>query len=388
MRLSHSNSQPLQLHRGGGNRCAALGCIAVLYVLGSDFTTTSAIADGAGSPPKKTALAGLDTGAAQAHACRMSRRARAQRSDARWWVGVDENGLGPRLGPLVATACAIESPLLDDAAAQRAGASLGIADSKVTSGFGSMAHAEGLSLAVAEACSGRAPSDADDVLAALVLDGVLALRAPCPVRSRAQCWGTLPVPAFGGRIDEGRAILAELAADGRGMSVVRVRSAILCARTYNEAVARLGSKLVVDLHLFERLLLDARRASGADVRATCGMVGGIRRYPERLTLIDPAKVEIVEETKARARYRVAEVGDVTFEVDADASALPVALASMVGKYLRELWMARQNAFYRGHDPQLPSVSGYHDPVTARLVASTGALRAELGIDPRCFERET
>jgi ribonuclease HII len=169
---------------------------------------------------------------------------------------------------------------------------------------------------------------------------------------------------------------------------VRVRSAILCARTYNEAVARLRSKLVVDLHLFERLLLDMRRASGADLRAVCGMVGGIRRYPERFTTIDAAKVEVVEETKARARYRVEGLGELTFEVDADASSLPVALASMVGKYLRELWMARQNAFYRGHEPTLPSVSGYHDPVTARLVDATRVLRVELGIDPRCFERES
>jgi ribonuclease HII len=302
-------------------------------------------------------------------------------------VGVDENGLGPRLGPLVVTACALACSRLDDSAAQRAGAALGIADSKVSSGFGSMAHAEGLALAVAERAAGRTPRDADDVLAALGLDGLLALRAPCPVRSRPQCWGALPVPAFGGRIDQGRAILAGLGAGRCGVSVVRVRSAILCARTYNDAVARLGSKLAVDLHLFERLLLDARRASGADLRAVCGMVGGIRRYAERFTLFDAADVEVVEEGKACARYRIRGLGDVGFEVDADARALPVSLASMVGKYLRELWMARQNAFYRGLDPRLPAASGYHDPVTRRLVEATEALRAERGIDTRCFERE-
>jgi ribonuclease HII len=303
-------------------------------------------------------------------------------------VGVDENGLGPRLGPLVATACALESAHLDDAAAQRVGEKLGIADSKVSSGFGAMAHAEGLALAVVEAMAGRAPRDADEVLAALSLDGVLALRAPCPARSRAQCWGELAVPHFGGELADGREILASLAGGRRKVALVRARSAILCARTYNDAVERRGSKLAVDLELFELLLADVRRASGHDVRATCGMVGGIRRYAERFATIEASRVAVIEETRTRAAYRVAGLGEVVFEVDADASSLPVALASMVGKYVRELWMARQNAYYRSLDPELPAVSGYHDPVTARLVGATRLLRAERGLDERCFERSS
>jgi len=88
----------------------------------------------------------------------------------------------------------------------------------------------------------------------------------------------------------------------------------------------------------------------------------------------------------RASHGTRGLGAVRFEVDADASPLPVALASMIGKYVRELAMARQNAFYRGHDPELPEVSGYHDKVTARLVDATQLLRARLGIEDRCFER--
>ncbi len=311
----------------------------------------------------------------------------ARAAEARpWWVGVDENGLGPRLGPLVATACALDAETLEDGAARRLGARLGIADSKVSSGFGAMAHAEGLALAVVEAMSGRPAVEADDVLATLSLDGVLALRAPCPSACRPQCWPHLPVPAFGGELASGRDMLRALGRSRRQVAVVRVRSAILCARTYNEQLVRRGSKLSVDLELFERLLLDARRASGRDVRAVCGMVGGIRKYVPKLALIDVEKVRVVEETKGRSDYEVEGLGTLRFEVDADASSLPVALASMVGKYVRELWMARQNAFYRGLDPSLPDVSGYHDPVTHRLVESSRALRASLGIEDACFER--
>jgi ribonuclease HII len=52
---------------------------------------------------------------------------------------------------------------------------------------------------------------------------------------------------------------------------------------------------------------------------------------------------------------------VRFEVDADGLHTPVAVASMVGKYVRELAMERQNRFYAKHDAALPSPSGYHDP---------------------------
>lgn len=302
------------------------------------------------------------------------------------WVGVDENGLGPRLGPLVATACTLSVRELDVAKARALGARLGIEDSKVSSGFGSMAHAEGLALAIAEAALGRPPLNADDVLAALSLDGIPALRAPCPSSTQAQCWGELSVPAFGGKLALGRDLLRALGASKTEARVVRVRTAVLCAKTYNEALVRLSSKLVVDLELFERLVLDARQAAGADVIATCGMVGGIRKYPSRFQHFDPSKTAMLEEVKGRSAYRIEGVGEVSFEVDADAHALPVAIASMVGKYIRELLMARLNQFYRGHDATLTNVSGYHDPVTGRFVEATRLLREKLAIAPICFER--
>ncbi len=302
------------------------------------------------------------------------------------WVGVDENGLGPRLGPLVATACTLDVRDLDAKKARALGAKLGIEDSKVSAGFGSMAHAEGLALAIAEEALGRPARDADDVLSALSLDGLDALQAPCPTSTRAQCWGALPVPAFGGKLAHGQGLLRSLAASKSETRVVRVRTAVLCTRKYNEALVRLTSKLVVDLELFERLVLDARAAAGRDVLATCGMIGGIRKYTTRFQHFDVAKTETLEEVKGRSSYRVQGVGEVAFEVDADAHALPVAIASMVGKYIRELSMARLNQFYRGHDATLTNVSGYHDPVTGRFVEASRLLREKLDIAPICFER--
>jgi len=302
-----------------------------------------------------------------------------------WVVGIDENGLGPRLGALVVTSVTLEVDRYERARMAQLGRSVGIDDSKVTSAFGRMADAEGLALALIERLTGKCPTDADDVLRALAFEGIEALRAPCPASTAAQCWrSAVSVPAFGGDLKEGYRRLDRLAR--RGIAIGRCRMAIACPRVFNKGLDELGSKVCVDLGLFERLLLDARRFVSTDVSAFCGMVGGIRNYREYFQHLDASATEVVAESRRMSHYRIPALGDVCFEVDADGRHLPVALASMVGKYVRELTMERQNQFYLGHDPLLPRPSGYRDPVTARFIAESASLRKRLNIDPLCFER--
>jgi hypothetical protein len=59
---------------------------------------------------------------------------------------------------------------------------------------------------------------------------------------------------------------------------------------------------------------------------------------------------------------------------------------MIGKYLRELIMERQNRYYLERDPLLRRVSGYHDPNTKDFVERSLPLRERLGITKECFER--
>lgn len=302
-------------------------------------------------------------------------------------VGVDENGLGPRLGPLVATAVTLEldaTALEKPKALTKKAERMGIGDSKAVSGFGDMAWAESVALAALSDESGP-PTDADTLLHTLAVDGLMALQSPCPKEASAQCWGAkFPLPAFGGDVREGRKVLAKLAR--AGASLVRARSAIACAKVYSEGVERRRSKLSLDLELFERLLLDARAAAGIDLTAVCGMVGGIRSYHDYFFWIDPMRVVTLEEVKGRSSYHVHDFGTLTFEVDADASNVAVALASMIGKYVRELGMARIHRFYAAQIPDLPEASGYHDPVTARFVTATAELRQKLRLPIACFER--
>jgi ribonuclease HII len=300
-------------------------------------------------------------------------------------LGVDENGLGPRLGPLVATSVCLEVGEYDRTRLQRVATRVGIGDSKQTSAFGQMRAAEGLALAVLEALHDRIPCNVDELLHCLELDGPAELRASCPRRSHDQCWSQdVALPAFEGEIREGRAQLARLRK--HGVSLRGARSVVTCAGRMNAQLQRLGSRTSVDLAMFERLVLTAAQEQTGPITAILGMVGGIRDYERYFSLLTSDRISEPLRTKQAVSYQVAGVGSMSFEIDADARHLPVALASMIGKYVRELCMERQNRFYVQHQQDLPRPSGYHDPVTRRFVEQSRPLRRRLGIANECFER--
>src|SRR5689334_16397011 len=126
-------------------------------------------------------------------------------------VGIDENGLGPRLGPMVTTAVtlAFETRYRPEKWRDR-GLSLGLTDSKQTASSTKMAFAESVALGLASLTEALPETTAASYLGALHLDGDRGLRAPCPTSAtRALCHGhDFALPAFGGDAREGREVLA------------------------------------------------------------------------------------------------------------------------------------------------------------------------------------
>jgi hypothetical protein len=197
---------------------------------------------------------------------------------------------------------------------------------------------------------------------------------------------SLALPCFGGDVEQGRSALQTLAK--RGIHLRRAKSAVACTRLLNDRLAAGQSRVELDLELMERLVLDARAALSADLLAICGMVGGIRNYQERLRHIARDRVLPRRGRDGALVFDVAQLGQVRFEIDADQNHFPVALASMIGKYLRELWMLRHNRFYQSADAALADVSGYHDPVTRGFIQQSAALRRQLGVEDACFVRDS
>jgi ribonuclease HII len=80
------------------------------------------------------------------------------------------------------------------------------------------------------------------------------------------------------------------------------------------------------------------------------------------------------------------VGELYFVRDADAHDVLVMLASLVGKWVRELLMARIARYYEPDAVPEEWPSGYHDPQSARFVAASALARKQREIPATCFER--
>ncbi len=303
-------------------------------------------------------------------------------------VGADENGLGPRLGPLLVTAVLAEtraSIKMDSFLGDRLG------DSKDLVSHGSIALAEAWSRALVMGGCGKPGVPAEGpahLVEAFALDSKEVLASRCPETARPQCWHTAHEVFQSKDKDVAQATQDLCDLERRGLGIRAVRSVIVCTDRLNDELKRGRSRLAVDLSAMERLLLALRDIAGEEIQATCGKVGGIMKYVPVFAHFRPEECTVIEERRPRSTYEIARLGRVSFLQDCDATDACVALASLVGKYLREILMARIVEHHRVRDPSLPSASGYYDPVTTTFIRRTRAARKAEGVPPSCFERRT
>ncbi len=299
-------------------------------------------------------------------------------------IGVDENGLGARLGPLLVTAVAAEVQPRGLRWMQRglpAIVAKDLDDSKQLLAFGK----HGLGEAWARALHPDANSPAE-LFERLSTETLTSLQSPCPKRAHAQCW-SIPDDEFSADPDVVARLRGHLARFvKRGVTIRSVRSSSVCVARLNELRAQGVNRFAADLHTMERLVLGMRAEAGRDVTAILGKVGGITDYPKHFGPLSGRLHIALEQCRQRSSYRIVGVGDLHFLQDADASDPLVMLASMVGKYLRELLMSRISRYYTSNIEGLANVSGYHDPVTANLVKLTKTSRKKQKIPDNCFER--
>ena len=300
-------------------------------------------------------------------------------------IGADENGLGARLGPLVVTAVLARVTdqghrLLERRPPKRLRDDLG--DSKELVSHKDFALGE----AWARAVVGNEARTPDEVFARLTLETVPDLQAPCPNHVRGQCW-SVDGEAFvaeRGMVERLEGHLAHWAT--RGIEVLEVRSSVLCVKRLNEARDVGHSRFVADLHAMERLVLALRERAAGDVLAVCGKVGGMGDYSRFFGPLSMRLHSVLASGRARSEYHFPGLGEVHFVRDVDSRDQLVMLASMVGKYVRELLMSRVSAFYTDGGDESAKPSGYHDPVTAHFVRATALARRRRKVPDRCFER--
>ncbi|MFS8070753.1 MAG: hypothetical protein ACMG6S_30675, partial [Byssovorax sp.] len=310
----------------------------------------------------------------------------------RFRIGADENGLGPRLGPMVVTAVLARVTdagwkVISKPARGKLAERLG--DSKQLVSHGNVALGEAWARALTRRGAGRTPytnGPPDELLHSLSPDDRQALRAPCPSHVEAQCWSAAGEELLA---SEEMVRIAEQDLDSleqKGVTILGVRSVVLCARRMNEGLDAGKNRFVLDLNSMERLILELRAIAGQDITAVCGKVGGFGKYGGAFGPLAGRLHSVIEEGRPRSAYHFPGVGEIAFVRDSDASDLCVAMASLVGKYVREALMARVVRFYRGELPALPDASGYYDPVTTTFIEGTRLLRGKRDIPDTCFER--
>ena len=105
-------------------------------------------------------------------------------------------------------------------------------------------------------------------------------------------------------------------------------------------------------------------------------------------MFDEWSMEIVEEKESYCHYRITRQGvtvPVIFAEKAESKAMPVALASMIAKYLRETLMNRYNLWWAKHVPGITPTAGYYND-GQRFLTDINAKRIELGIADRLLIR--
>jgi len=306
-------------------------------------------------------------------------------------AGIDEAGYGPSLGPLVVSATVFRVPdehreaslwrLLTRYVSMnpRVKRKLVVADSKKaysrSKGIGVL---EETSLCFLSQTAGRFDR-LDALLRALAGDEAAdAFNYPwyqpqedaVPLSGRA-----LGLEAKSERL---RTVL-----DASGVTFLGVRCLPLFEAAFNSSVEESGTKSAVLFSQASRLISGMmKRYADDDLIVTVDKHGSRDRYGPLLgKRFKGVRLTVKRQDRKAGHYQMrrgARSWEVRFVMNGEKHSLPVALASMFSKYVRELYMKLFNRYWQTHLPEVKATAGYARDARRFLTDITPA-REKLGI---------
>jgi hypothetical protein len=224
-----------------------------------------------------------------------------------------------------------------------------------------------------------------------------ALGAPADA---AHCdGGTQPLPLGNDPAQLGiAAAMVARALERARIALHALRVQAISPAEFNRQAALVDNKATINFmaamrHVEAVRTVAARRATPAFV--ALDQQGGRREYARPLATSFPdARIRVLTEGEDGSSYRLdfpagagtaAHSLTLAFRSEGESGHLPIALASMAAKFVRELHMRRLNAFFARHLPELKPTAGYVED-GRRFLAEIRPLSHRLGLDESMLVR--
>lgn len=319
-------------------------------------------------------------------------------------VGIDEAGYGPILGPLVVSAVAFDVPV-EMMSALKSPADGPNLWKLLNASISSKPSLRKPRLAVADSKKLYNGCNSERGLILLERAALVFLRqavqAPATLRGLLSmacpeaCGQLDDYPWYAGRdvelpvecLPDDLATQSNAVSRNLALKGIRFRGVwmeVLPEGHFNERVRATRNKSVVLFGLVTRLLQRVADAVGPrPLQAWIDRQGGRTSYAGPLmTAFQEARVEILEETAERSSYRLdtpCSPWMVRFIEKGETYHLPIALASIYSKYVRELCMICFNRYWAGHVAGLRPTGGYYGDGRRFLADIESVVRSQ-GVD--------